>query len=138
MVTEPESMDQLVYHTRRVVKECPIHAWVYRGDCPKCKKGKMGKPVDNKTGKPKIRAKEYVCPECNYTVEKEEYEETLQMECKFTCPHCKKDGEVQVPFKRKKVQVWDDEAQKKKPCDAVRFPCPNCGENVDVVKKMKA
>ena len=91
MVTEPESMDQLVYMTQRKIGDGFVKAWDYRNDCPKCGKAKMGKPRDEKTGKVKIRAKEYQCPECKYTVDKQEYEETLTAEIKYTCPKCKKD-----------------------------------------------
>ena len=62
----PESMDELVYFTRRDIGEGEATVWVFRGLCPKCGKGVMGKPVGPK-GKIKVRAKEYVCPECgNY------------------------------------------------------------------------
>ena len=96
MVTEPSSMDELVYFTNRKVGDGNVMAWVYRNECPKCGKAKMGKPKDEKTGKPKIRAKEYVCPECSNTVEKEEYEETLMCEIKYTCPKCKHQGEIET------------------------------------------
>ena len=84
MVKEPESMEELIYFTRRTIGKGQAQAWVYKGDCPKCGKGKMGKPVDEKTGKVKIRAKEYVCPECGNAEEKNAYEETLQCEIKYT------------------------------------------------------
>lgn len=137
MVTEPTSMEDLVYMTRRALGDGLLMAWVYRGDCPKCKKGKMGKPKDPKTGKPKIRAKEYVCPECNHTVEKVEYEETLTCEVKYKCPHCKKDGEAAVPFKRKNVSVMDEEKGKKVSVKAVKFACQHCDGQILIVKKMK-
>lgn len=128
MVTEPESMDQLVYFTQRNLGgKGNARAWVYRGDCPKCGKGKMGKPVDSKTGKIKVRSKEYVCPECNYTVEKKSYEETLECEIKYTCPECGKDGEAAVPYKRK---TWNG-------MKAVVFNCSNCKAKLGITKKLK-
>ena len=65
----PESMDSCLYFTNRSLDpEGQILAWVYKKECPKCKAAKMGKPVVK--GKVKIRAKEYVCPKCDYTEEK--------------------------------------------------------------------
>ncbi len=127
MVTEPESMDDLVYFTNRALGDGKIRCWVYRQDCPKCGKAKMGKPKDEKTGAAKIRAKEYVCEACGHTAEKQEYEETLEAEAVYTCPECKKDGESAIPFKRKKVEGTD----------ALRFVCEHCGAKLDVTKKMK-
>ena len=101
--------------------------WVFRENCPKCEKAKMGKPVDEKTGHAKIRAKEFVCPECGYTEEKEEYESKLVANIKYTCPKCKKDGEIQIPYKRKKVDG----------VDALVFNCKACNEKILITKKMK-
>ena len=65
MLKEPESMDELVYYTNRDLDNGgEAVCWVRRGKCPKCGKGMMGKPRNPKTGKAKIRASEYVCPEC--------------------------------------------------------------------------
>jgi len=137
MITEPKSMDELVYFTNRVVGNGKVVAWVYKGDCPKCKKARMGKPKDEKTGKPKIRASEYVCPECSYTVEKGEYEDTLTCEVKYTCPKCRYEGEAEIPFKRKKVKLFDEEKQKKVSVDAITFNCAKCSENIAITKKLK-
>ena len=83
---QPKSMDECVYFTRRDVgKKGKMTAWVFREKCIKCKKELMGKPRDEKTGKPKIRAKEYECPACHYSVEKEEYEDSLQCCVEYTC-----------------------------------------------------
>ncbi|MFC1691852.1 hypothetical protein ACFL0W_06760 [Nanoarchaeota archaeon] len=130
MVTEPTSMEDLVYFTNRTISDGKgkIKAWVYRNDCPKCGKAKMSKPKDEKTGKPKIRAKEYVCPECGNTVEKEEYEPTLSCEIKFTCPHCGKEGETETQYKRKTFEG----------VPAVVFECTECGKKIGISKKMKA
>ena len=67
----PQSMDECLYFTNRTLegkKEGKVIAWVYRKDCPKCKKVKMGKPVAK--GKIKTRATEYVCPDCAFTEQK--------------------------------------------------------------------
>lgn len=133
----PESMDECIYFTRRTINSGKACAWVFRGDCPKCGKAKMGKPRDEKTGKVKIRAKEYVCPECGHVVEKGAYEDTLTVNIQYTCPHCGNEGETQESFKRKKVQMFDEEAQKKKAVDAVKFKCGKCGKDILITKKMK-
>ena len=103
----PESMDELVYFTNRKFDNGKVTCWVYRNDCPKCGKAKMGKPKDEKTGKPKIRAKEYVCEACGNTIEKKEYEETLNAQAIYDCPHCQNHGEIEIPFKRKKFMGVD-------------------------------
>ncbi len=125
---QPSSMDECVYFTRRNidVESGKAMVWVLREICPKCKKGIMGKPRDSK-GKVSIRAKEYVCPECKYTVEKGEYEDTLTANIMYTCQKCKFSGETQIPFKRKKVMG----------VDALKFKCQKCGFDIIVTKKMK-
>lgn len=139
MLKEPESMDDLIYFTRRQLMGGKgfAMAWVERQPCPKCKKALMGKP-QGKGGEVKIRAKEYVCPACKHTVEKDAYEDTLSCNVKYKCPHCSKDGEATVPFERKKVTIIDEEeGGKKASVEAVRFECGSCKKSVDIVKKMK-
>ena len=137
MVTEPESMDELVYFTNRSKGDGKVKAWVYRAKCPKCGEGWMGKPIDPKTGKIKRRSEDYVCPDCSYTVHKDEYEPTLEIEIKYICPHCKHEGETTTQYKRKKVSLLDEETGKKKPVDAYIFHCDGCGEKIPITKKMK-
>jgi len=130
-------MDECVYFTRRNIDKGNVVAWVFKEKCPKCGKAMMGKPKDEKTGKTKIRAKEYVCPACGHTVEKGAYEDTLTVSIQYTCPHCGNKGEAQESFKRKKVQVFDEEEQKKKSIDAVKFKCNKCEKDILITKKMK-
>ena len=127
MVTEPESMEELIYFTNRTIGDGKVRAWVYRGDCPSCGKAKMGKP-QGKDGSVKIRAKEYVCPSCGHTVEKKAYEESLMLEAVYACPSCGKEGDASVPYKRKKIDG----------VDTVRMHCQHCNANIDITKKMKA
>ena len=138
MLKEPASMDDLVYFTRRAIGEKGFAlAWVERQPCPKCKKSLMGKPVGPK-GNVKIRAPQYECPSCKYSVEKEDYEESLTCNVKYTCQHCLKQGEASVPFLRKKVAIIDEEeGGKKTMVDSVRFECSSCKGKIDIVKKMK-
>ncbi|MFW5866063.1 MAG: hypothetical protein ACOCU6_03135 [Nanoarchaeota archaeon] len=126
-ITVPENMDDLLYFTRRNVDEGRVMAWVYRPVCEKCKKGKMGKPVDPKTGRPKVRSKEYVCTECGYEVEKDELEPTLFLEIQYTCPHCKHEGETTTPYKRKTY----------KGVKSYVFECDECSGKIPITKKMK-
>lgn len=138
MVTVPDSMDELVYFTKRTYGEKGrAMAWAYRGLCPSCGKGKMGKPVDPKTKKVKIRATEYECTSCGHTVEKAAYESTLTLEATYTCPKCVHSGEISMPFKRKSVKVYDEEEGKEKACSAFVFNCDKCKERMAITKKMK-
>ena len=127
---KPESMEECVYFTQRVLeadgKEGEIVTWVLREDCSKCGKAKMGKPRDSE-GKVKIRAKEYVCPECGHEIKKEDYEGTLAAYAQYVCPHCSEKGEGEVPFKRKNISG----------IPTLRFECAGCKGFLDVTKKMK-
>lgn len=127
-IRKPESMDECVYFTQRSLDNDngEIMAWVFKGDCPKCGKEKMGKPRDSK-GKVKMRAKEYACPACNYSVEKQAYEDSLMAFAEYTCPSCKSKGEAQTNFKRKNIDG----------VPTLRFACAKCKANLDVTKKMK-
>jgi transcription elongation factor Elf1 len=117
----PNSMEECLYFTNRG----EILAWVYRKLCPKCRKARMGKPVVK--GKVKTRAKEYECPACGYTEEGTAHEESLQLEAKYTCPKCKKEGESVGSYKRKNY----------KGIPSYIVECVHCGEVIPLTKKMK-
>ncbi len=136
MLIQPESTSDCVYFTRRSNEKGIIIAWAPRGTCTKCGKELMAKPTDSK-GKVKIRAKEYVCKECGFTQEKEEYEDSLTANVIYDCPSCGKHGETQLPFKRKKVRIFDEKDMKQKTLDVLRFSCASCKQNIDISKKMK-
>ena len=85
---KPESMEECVYYTKRSIDKGNVTAWVFKEKCEKCGKGLMSKPKDPKTGKPKIRATEYVCEECGFSIPKKEYEESLTANIEYTCPYC--------------------------------------------------
>ena len=122
----PESMDDCLYFTNRSLDpEGQILAWVHKKECPKCKKAKMGKPVVK--GKVKIRAKEYVCPSCEYTEEKAEHEGSLTMEATYTCPHCGQEGEGTTLYTRKSYQG----------VPSFIIVCQHCNEKIAITKKMK-
>ena len=120
-------MDDLIYFTNRTVEDGKgkIKAWVHKKMCSECGKAKMGKPVVK--GKVKIRAKEYICPDCRFTEEKLEHEETLNLEAKCLCPSCNKEGEGTTIYKRKSFMG----------VKAYVLDCSNCGAKIPVTKKMK-
>ena len=126
VLQKPKSMEECVYYTYRGLDEGEVTVWVFRQKCPKCKKAYMSKPR-SANGKVKTRANEYVCSECGYKVEKQEYEDSLTANIDYSCPKCKNKGEIQVPFKRKNVGG----------VMALRFQCQKCSANIDVTRKMK-
>jgi ssDNA-binding Zn-finger/Zn-ribbon topoisomerase 1 len=119
-------MDECVYYTSRDLWNGDVTVWVLRKPCPKCGKALMEKPRGD-DGKLKIRAQEYTCPACHYTVQKEEYEDTLTACADYTCPECRAKGESEVPFKRKSIAG----------VKTLRFICAKCKANIDVTQKMK-
>lgn len=123
---EPESMEELVYFTNRIIDNGKIRAWVFRMECPKCKKGIMGKPVEK--GKVKTRAKEYVCPECGFTEDKLTHESKLTLNIDYVCPSCGKEGQATTEYKRKTFEG----------VQAYVFECKNCKKKIGITKKMKA
>ncbi|MBS3116765.1 hypothetical protein J4421_04180 [Candidatus Woesearchaeota archaeon] len=118
----PESMKECLYFTNRG----DVLAWVYRKECPKCHKAKMGKPVDSK-GSVKIRAKEYECPACKYQETKEAHEDSVQIQTVYTCPKCQKKGEATAPYKRKSYRG----------VPSFIIKCQHCGEKILLTKKLK-
>lgn len=124
---EPESMDDLIYFTRRTLEpRGKVMAWSYKLNCPKCKKALMGKPVEN--GKVKIRATEYVCSNCNYSEEKKDHESKLKVCVNYECPNCGKSGNTTTEYKRK---TWQG-------VPAFVFECIFCKEKIGITKKMKS
>lgn len=95
--------------------------------CPKCKKGWMTKPLDEKTGRFKVRATDYMCQECKYTEEKKTHEAKLFANAIYTCPACHKQGEGTVSYSRKTFQG----------VKAILFSCQHCKAAIPVTKKMK-
>ena len=122
----PLSMNECIYFTNRSIDNGEVMAWVYRKDCPKCKKVKMGKPIVK--GKVKTRAEEYECPACGYREEKKEHEESLQLEAKYTCPYCGKKGESVGQYKRKSYQG----------VQSFVVACQHCQKIIPLTKKLKA
>lgn len=132
---EPTSTEECVYFTRRRDSNGFVKVWVLREPCPECKKSLMGKPRDEK-GKVKIRSKEYVCPSCGHTVEDKKYEDSLTACIQYECT-CGNKADIEIPFKRKSVMLFDEEEQKKKSAKALVFECSKCQKKFNVTKKMK-
>ncbi len=136
-LVEPKSMNECVYFTNRISDKGKLRCWVFKEKCPKCGKALMAKPRDPKTGKIKIRAEEFKCPECSYTIQEQEYENGLTASIQYTCKYCNHNGEIQVPFQRKKVKIFNEEGTKGKLIESLRFQCQKCLKNLDVTHKMK-
>lgn len=125
----PKSMDEVLYFTNRTLEnDGRVKAWTSKKVCPECGEAKMGKPINEKTGKPKIRATEYECPKCHYTEEKVAHEESLELSAQYKCPECGKDGESVAPYKRKTYMGV--------PSYVVN--CEHCNAKIALTKKMKA
>ena len=125
----PESTNECFYFTNRILEnDGSIIAWVYKPKCPECGKGIMGKPINEKTGKVKSRAKIYVCSECNHEVDKDEFDKTLSVEIQYTCPHCGEEGKVHGN--------WDKPA-KKSASTVLKFRCEKCSNLVRVSRMKK-
>ena len=124
----PNSASECIYFTRRTFdNNGRAIAWVYKKTCPKCGKAKMGKPLDPKTKRPKIRADTYECPACSYNEPKQEHEESLTVEVMFTCPYCGLKGEATTQYKRSKFNG----------VPAYVFECCGCHKKIGLTKKMK-
>lgn len=126
-IREPEDMGELVYFSRRNTPEAKVRAWAFRELCPKCKKSLMTKPIDKKTGRPKIRAKEYVCASCGHEVPAEEYEDSLELCVDYVCGACDHEGKTKIPFKRKTYMG----------VKSFLFECESCKTKIPITKKMK-
>lgn len=123
----PNSMDECLYFTRRKDENSHIIAWVFKKQCPKCKKGIMQKPRDEKTGRPKIRATEYICDNCGHSEEKKEHESSLIMNIQYKCPHCGNEGEATTPYVKKTFEG----------IPSYLFECSKCKKKIAITKKMK-
>ena len=124
---EPTSMDECIYSTNRTLGENgSAMAWVYRPLCPKCKKGRLGKPI-KKNGKVDKKADYYECPECKHQIPMEEADKLLKVEVRYTCPYCGNAGEAATEYKRKSFEG----------VPAYIFICDKCNKKIGITKKMK-
>lgn len=123
---KPKGMDDCIYFTNRKNDFGKQLAWVMRADCPKCKKGKMGKPF-KKNGKRKMRTKEYECGNCGYETTIDEFEDIFKLTIQYECAACGNKDMAQIPYKRSSY----------KGVKAFKFNCSDCGLEIPIAKKMK-
>ena len=123
---KPASVEECVYFTNRTTDSGRIMAWVFRKECPKCKKGIMGKP-QKKGGKVDKKADHYVCYSCGYQESNEQVEDSLILNVEYKCPHCGNEGETTSEYKRKSFQG----------VQSYIFECQKCRQNIPITKKLK-
>ncbi len=124
---KPNSVEECVYFTNRtIVVSGRAMAWVFRKQCPKCRKGVMGKP-QKKGGKIDKKADYYVCYLCNYQESNEQFENSLILNVDYKCPHCGNEGETTSEYKRKTFEG----------VPSYLFECQKCHKKIGLTKKLK-
>ena len=123
---KPQSVEECVYFTNRATESGRTMAWVFRKECPKCKKGIMGKP-QKKGGKLDKKAGHYVCHSCGYQESNEQVENNLILNVEYKCPHCGNEGETTSEYKRKTFEG----------VPSYVFECQKCKKNIGITKKLK-
>src|SRR3989338_5837042 len=138
MLKKPSSVEECVYFTNRTI-ELPASlragsqagsgramAWGFRKECPKCKKGIMGKP-QKKNGKLDKKAENYVCYSCGYQESNDKVENSLTLNVEYKCPHCGNEGETTSEYKRKTFEGVPSKG----------FECQKCKKKIGLAKKLK-
>jgi len=123
---KPNSTAECLYFTNRTIDSGKAMAWVFRKECPKCKKGFMGKPL-KKVGKVDKKADYYVCYSCKYQESNEQVENDLILNVEYKCPFCGNEGETTSEYKRK---IFEG-------VPSFVFECQKCGKKIGLTKKMK-
>lgn len=124
----PQSMDELLYFSnRRMPDGIRIIAWVDKVSCPECSKATMGKPVDPKTGKVKVRSAVYQCPGCGFEEPKAAHEKRLVMQVRYTDETGKNWKAAQAPYQ---LKTW-------KGMKSYVFMNEFTGEKMGVTKRLK-
>ena len=123
---KPNSVEECVYFTNRTMDSGRAMAWVLRKECPKCKKGIMGKP-QKKGGKIDKKADHYVCYSCGYTESSEQVENSLVINVEYKCPHCGNEGETTTEYMRKTFEG----------VPSYVFECQKCRKKIGLTKKLK-
>lgn len=124
---KPENVGDCLYFTNRIIDSGRAMAWVFRKECPKCKKGIMGKPK-KKNGALDKKAENYVCYSCNYLETNEQVENSLRINIDYKCPHCENEGETTSEYKRKSFEG----------VQSYVFECEKCHKKIGLTKKLKA
>ena len=123
---KPSSVEECVYFTNRTISDGRAMAWVFRKECPKCKKGIMGKPL-KKNGKADKKADHYVCYSCGYKESNEQVENSLVLNIEYKCPYCGHEGETTSDYKRKTFEG----------VPSYVFECQKCRRKIGLAKKLK-
>ena len=119
-------MEEYLYFTNRVIGSGRAVAWVFRKECPKCKKGVMSKPL-KKGGKIDKKAEHYVCNSCGYTESNDQLENSLLLNVEYKCPYCGFEGETITEYKRKSFEG----------VPSYVFECQKCHKKIGLTKKLK-
>ena len=123
---KPNSVEECVYFTNRTIGSGMAMAWVFRKECPKCRKEIMGKP-QKKNGKLDKKADHYVCYSCGYSESNEQLENGLILNVEYKCPYCGNEGETTTEYKRK---TFDG-------VPSYVFECQKCKKKIGLTKKLK-
>jgi len=123
---KPNSMDECIYFTNRSIGDGYAVAWVYRKECPKCKKPTIGKPI-KKNGKADKKSDYYECKICKHQELNEEVEKSLKLEVQYKCPYCGNESETTIEHKRKVFEGVPSHV----------FECSKCNKKIGITKKMK-
>ena len=123
---KPKSVEECVYFTNRTIGSGTVMAWVFRKECPKCKKDIMGKP-QKKGGKVDKKADHYVCYSCGYQESNDKVENSLILNVEYRCPHCGFEGEATSEYKRKTFEG----------VPSYVFECQKCKKKIGLTKKLK-
>ena len=123
---KPASVEECVYFTNRTFDSGRAMAWVFRKQCPKCKKDVLRKP-STKSGKPDKKSPIYACKSCRYEEKNEEVENSLVINVEYKCPHCGNEGETTTEYKRKTFEG----------VPSLVFECQKCHRKIGLTKKMK-
>mgnify|MGYP001587088250 CR=1 FL=1 len=126
MVIKPTSVEECLYFTNRTIDSGRTIAWVFRKECPKCKKGFMSKP-QKKGSKIDKKATYYICNSCGYQESNEQLENNLIINIEYKCPYCGDEGETTSEYKRKNFYG----------VKAYVFECQKCHKKIGLTKKMK-
>ena len=123
---KPSSMEECIYFTNRTMGDGRAMAWVFKKECPKCKKGIKGKP-QKKNGKIDKKADHFVCYSCGYIESNEQVENSLVINVDYKCPHCSFEGDTTTEYKRKSFEG----------VPSFVFECQKCRKKIGLAKKMK-
>ena len=123
---KPQSVEECIYFTNRIIDNGRAIAWVFRKECPKCGKGIMGKP-QKKGGKVDKKAGHYVCYSCGYRESNQDVENNLILNIEYKCQHCGNEGETTSEYKRKTFEG----------VPSYVFECQKCKKKIGITKKLK-